>query len=141
MSACSLCKHIPEKLKVETMHTPDRLPKEVEKLEIIGGMCSDYMLGEVRVCPDCGTHYLYYRDHDSEGVGDGYTDESIERVSAMQAKEAMEKNIKVLEQLIQSKRAGLEISRLAAVRDLTKERIKVDEQELARLREHLARIS
>lgn len=142
MSACSICKKIPERIEVETLHTPDRLPKEVEKLATIGGMCSDYALGEVRVCPMCGTHYLYYRDHDSEsGVGIGYTDESIKRVSVERAKEAIEKNIKVLEQLIQSKRTKLKNPRLAVVRDLTKSRIKADEQELARLREHLGRFS
>ena len=119
---CTQCKRIPDSLDVETMHTTDRLPKEVDKLEVIGGMGSDYALGQVRVCLACKTHYLYFRNHDSEsGVGYGYTDESIKRISKDRAKEAIEKNIKVLDDIVgrlQDEIAGAELHQFDRALDI-----------------------
>lgn len=120
------------------MHTMERLPKEVEALEIIGGMCSDYALGQVRVCPVCKTYYLYFRDHDSEsGTGYGYTDESIERISVDRVKDVIEKNIKVLNDIVERLQHELENPRLKVIRDITLKRLNEDQCELERLKKHL----
>lgn len=94
---CDICKHIPSSMEVEILHTEERLPKQVDELEIIGGHNADYGLGQIRKCPKCETYYLWFHDHDSEsGVGYGYTDESIDRVTNGRALEAIEKNLSAL---------------------------------------------
>lgn len=94
-SSCDICKDIPDRLTVETLHSDARLPGAVDMLDVIGGISSNDTLGEVRRCSKCGTFYLYFHDHDSEsGVGYGYTYESIERIGHERARQALEKNIK-----------------------------------------------
>ena len=96
--ACNLCKHIPSRMEVEILHTPDRLPEEIERLEIIGGNHADSTLGQLRKCPECGTYYRWLHDHDSEsGSGYGYTDEGIERISPKQALECIHANLKQIQ--------------------------------------------
>ena len=78
---------------VEKLHTKERLPKEVEELQVIGG----YPINcQVRKCTLCGTYYEYYYDHDSEsGVGIGYTDESIKRITPEQAQACIKHILKI----------------------------------------------
>jgi len=90
---CKICKIIPDYKSVEKLHTDERLPKEVKELQIIGG----YPINcQVRKCTLCGTYYNYYYDHDSQsGVGEGYTDESIERITPKKAQELIKHILKV----------------------------------------------
>ena len=87
-----ICKNIPDDKTIEALQTEDRLPKEVNELQIIGGNIS---ISQLRKCPQCGTYYIFIHDHDSEsGVGYGHTDESIKRIDPISAqrlkKEKME---------------------------------------------------
>ncbi len=76
---CSICRAIPDYAMVERLHTAERLPDEVERLEPLYGL---RWPAQLRRCPECGALYRYVYDHDSEaGVGYGYTDESIERLT------------------------------------------------------------
>ncbi|MHA1147474.1 MAG: hypothetical protein ACTSR8_04450 [Promethearchaeota archaeon] len=75
---CAVCKDIPNYQTVEILHTNNRLPKQIDKLVIIGGSAS---INQLRKCPLCGTYYIFIHDHDSEsGVGYGSTDETIRRI-------------------------------------------------------------
>ena len=92
--ACSVCSGIPDYKFVETLHTAERLPDEVDDLLIIGGY-GLYGCEQVRKCPECGTFYSFLHDHDSEsGVGYGYTDEAIKRLTPEQALDLIEKTCK-----------------------------------------------
>lgn len=94
---CKICKNIPEHKLIDKLHTKERLPEEVEELQIIGGYAHDC---QIRKCTLCGTYYRYYYDHDSEsGVGYGYTDESIKRINPERAQELMNVVIKAYPQL------------------------------------------
>ena len=96
-SECKICKNIPEYKLVDKLRTDERLPKEVEELQIIGGYAHDC---QIRKCTLCGVYYRYYYDHDSEsGVGYGYTDESIKRITPERAQELMNVVIKAYPQL------------------------------------------
>ncbi len=78
---------------VETLHTDERLPEEVSQLLVIGGY-GLYGCEQVRKCPQCGTFYRFLHDHDSEsGVGYGYTDEAITRLTPEQALVLVEKTL------------------------------------------------
>ena len=93
-STCAICKGIPDYKFVETLHTNERLPEEVAQLLVIGGY-GLYGSEQVRKCPTCGTYYAFLHDHDSEsGVGYGYTDESIERLTPEKALVLIEKTLK-----------------------------------------------
>ena len=86
---CSICKHIPDHKFVETLHTEARLPKQVDQLEILSGY-GFYGSPQVRKCPLCKTYYTYLHDHDSEsGVGIGWTDEEIQRLTPESALDVM----------------------------------------------------
>ena len=88
---CSICKHIPDHKFVETLHTEARLPEQVNQLEILGGY-GFYGYPQVRKCPLCKTHYTYLHDHDSEsGVGIGWTDEEITRITPESALDVMDR--------------------------------------------------
>jgi hypothetical protein len=88
---CSICQHIPDHKLVETLHTEARLPKQVDQLEIIGGY-GFHGYEQVRKCPLCKTYYTYLYDHDSEsGVGYGYTDEEVQRITPETALKIMER--------------------------------------------------
>lgn len=90
---CSICKHIPDHKFVETLHTNERLPTQVDQLAILGGY-GLYGSEQVRKCPECGTYYSFLHDHDSEsGVGYGYTDEAITRLTSQSALDLIEKTI------------------------------------------------
>ena len=91
---CSTCSNIPDSKFVETLHTSERLPKEVDDLLVIGGY-GLYGCEQVRKCSECGTFYSFLHDHDSEsGVGYGYTDEAIVRLSPEKALELIERTLK-----------------------------------------------
>ena len=93
-NACPICKGIPDYKFVEMLHTNERLPEEVAHLLVIGGY-GLYGSEQVRKCPTCGTYYAFLHDHDSEsGVGYGYTDESIERLTPEKALDLIEKTLK-----------------------------------------------
>ena len=92
--SCSICSGIPEYKFVETLHTDERLPEEVDQLLVIGGY-GLYGCEQVRKCPQCGTFYQFLHDHDSEsGVGYGYTDEAITRLTPEQALHLIERTLK-----------------------------------------------
>jgi hypothetical protein len=94
---CKRCKNIPEHKLIDKLRTKERLPEEVEDLQIIGGYTHDC---QIRKCTLCGTYYRYYYDHDSEsGVGYGYTEESIKRINLERAQELMNVVIKSYPQL------------------------------------------
>jgi len=96
-SECKICLNIPDNKLVDKLHKTERLPEEVKDLEVIGGYAHDC---QIRKCTLCGTYYRYYYDHDSEsGVGYGYTDESIKRLSTERAQELMNVVVKVYPQL------------------------------------------
>ena len=96
--ACPLCSGIPEYKFVETLHTDERLPEQVEQLLVLGGY-GLYGSEQVRKCPECGTFYSFLHDHDSEsGMGYGYTDEAIKRLTPEQALDLIEKTCKSSEQ-------------------------------------------
>ena len=98
---CPICKHIPDHKFVETLHTNARLPKQVDQLEILGGY-GLYGHEQVRKCPLCKTYYTYLSDHDSEsGVGFGYTDEEITRITP-------ERTLDVMERALESSQHALE---------------------------------
>ncbi len=81
---CTLCAEIPDYKAVETLHTSERLPAAVDQLTTLGGFALER---ELRICPQCQAYFLYHYDHDSQsGVGYGYTDESIQRISSHSAK-------------------------------------------------------
>ena len=91
---CSICRQIPEHKFVETLHTEARLPEQVDQLEILGGY-GIYGHEQVRKCPLCKTYYTYLSDHDSEsGVGIGWTDEEIQRITPESALNVMERILK-----------------------------------------------
>ena len=93
---CSICKGIPDHQFVETLHTEERLPVEVSQLLILGGY-GLYGSEQVRKCPECGTYYEFLHDHDSEsGVGYGYTDEAITRLTSERALALIEKIIETM---------------------------------------------
>lgn len=88
---CCLCGKIPDLITVELLHSDERLPPEVDRLRIIGGYCR-YDSPQIRVCPECGTYYEFIHEHDSEaGMGEGYTDESIARITSDKAAASLEK--------------------------------------------------
>jgi hypothetical protein len=92
--SCPICKHIPDHKFVETLHTDARLPEQVDQLEILGGY-GIYGHEQVRKCPLCKTYYTYLSDHDSEsGVGIGWTDEEIQRITPETALSVMERVLK-----------------------------------------------
>ena len=98
--ACTICRGIPAHRFVETLHTDERLPDEVQQLLVVGGY-GLYGSEQVRKCPECGTYYAFLHDHDSEsGVGYGYTDEAITRLTAEQALALIEKTCKATEREI-----------------------------------------
>jgi hypothetical protein len=90
---CPICRHIPDHKFVETLHTDARLPEQVNQLEILGGYgLYGYGNEQVRKCPLCKTYYTYLSDHDSEsGVGIGWTDEEIMRITPESAPDVMER--------------------------------------------------
>lgn len=91
MKTCSICGHLPEFKKVELLHGAERLPEEVGRLRIVGG-AGIYGADQIRVCPECGTYYRFIHDHDSEaGLGEGYTDEMIGRLTVGLALEELRK--------------------------------------------------
>ena len=91
---CAICNGIPDYKFVETLHTDERLPEEVDQLEVIGGY-GLYGCEQLRKCPICGTFYSFLHDHDSEsGMGYGYTDESIKRLTTQQAIDMIERTMK-----------------------------------------------
>ena len=91
---CSICKHIPDHKFVETLHTDARLPEQVDQLEILGGY-GTYGHEQMRKCHLCKTYYTYLSDHDSEsGVGIGWTDEEIQRITPETALYVMERVLK-----------------------------------------------
>ncbi|MFQ5568897.1 MAG: hypothetical protein ACE5G0_04430 [Rhodothermales bacterium] len=93
-STCSICSGIPDRKFVETLHTDERLPEQVEQLLVLGGY-GQHGSEQVRKCPECGTYYSYLYDHDSEsGMGYGYTDEAITRLTPEQALDLIEKTCK-----------------------------------------------
>ncbi len=93
-STCAICKGIPDYKFVETLHTKERLPEEVKQLLVIGGY-GLYGSEQVRKCPTCGSYYAFLHDHDSEsGVGYGYTDDSIERLTPEKVLDLIEKTLK-----------------------------------------------
>ena len=93
-SDCAICKGIPDYKFVETLHTDERLPEEVEQLDVLGGY-GLYGCEQVRKCPTCGAYYSFLHDHDSEsGVGYGYTDEAITRLTPEKALDLIEKTMK-----------------------------------------------
>lgn len=84
LKSCKICKHIPDHLEVETLHTDARLPPSVQKLVSIGFI--PRLNNQIKKCQLCGTYYRYSHDHDSEsGTGHGYTDESITRLTRDEA--------------------------------------------------------
>lgn len=92
--SCSICKHIPDHKFVETLHTDARLPEQVDQLEVLGGY-GFYGHEQVRKCPLCKTYYTYLHDHDSEsGVGIGWTDEEIRRITPESALDVMKRVLK-----------------------------------------------
>ena len=94
---CKICQNIPDYKFADKLHKKEQLPDEVGDLQVIGGYTHDC---QIRKCPLCGTYYRYYYDHDSEsGVGYGYTDESVKRISPERAQELMNVVIKVYPQL------------------------------------------
>jgi hypothetical protein len=98
---CPICRHIPDHKFVETLHTDARLPEQVDQLEILGGY-GFYGYEQVRKCPLCKTYYTYLSDHDSEsGVGIGWTDEEIRRITPESA-------LKVMERVLKSSQGALE---------------------------------
>ena len=98
---CPICTHIPDHKFVETLHTDARLPEQVDQLEIIGGY-GFYGYDQVRKCRLCKTYYTYLHDHDSEsGVGFGYTDEEIQRITPEIA-------LKVMNRILESSQSTLE---------------------------------
>ena len=98
---CSICRHIPDHKFVETLHTDARLPEQVAQLEILGGY-GIYGYEQVRKCHLCKTYYTYLSDHDSEsGVGIGWTDEEIQRITPESA-------LKVMEQVLETSQHALE---------------------------------
>ena len=90
---CPICQHIPDHKFVETLHTDARLPEQVDQLEILGGFgFHGYGNEQVRKCPLCQTYYTYLYDHDSEsGVGIGWTDQEIQRITPESALDVMER--------------------------------------------------
>lgn len=75
---CELCALLPDRLAVDTLQAPDAFPAAARRLEPVAGERSE---GQVQRCPNCGAHFLYTFDHDSEsGVGYGYTEETLERL-------------------------------------------------------------
>ena len=81
---CALCDSIPSRLHVDTLHDPDAFPPAARGLAVVGG---DVLDGQVRKCPGCDARFLYSRSHDNEsGVGHGYTDELIVRITAAEAR-------------------------------------------------------
>jgi len=65
----------------------------VNQLVVMGGS-SLYGSHQVRKCPQCGTYYDFLHEHDSEaGVGYGYTDEAIARITPEEALKYMEQNL------------------------------------------------
>jgi len=91
------CRNIPDYKLVDKLHKKERLPEEVKDLQVIGGYAHDC---QIRKCKVCGIYYRYYYDHVSEsGVGYGYTDESIKRLSTERAQELMNVVIKAYPQL------------------------------------------
>ena len=90
---CPICRHIPEHKFVETLHTEARLPEQVDQLEVLGGYgFHGYGNEQVRKCPLCKTYYTYLYDHDSEsGVGIGWTDQEIQRITPESALDVMER--------------------------------------------------
>ncbi len=96
--ACSICSGIPAYQFVETLHTDERLPEQVDQLLVLGGY-GLHGSEQVRKCPECGTFYSFLHDHDSEsGMGFGYTDEAIKRLTPDQALDRIEKTYKSSEQ-------------------------------------------
>lgn len=115
---CDICQHIPSHAEVEILHTSERLPKEVDQLEIIGGNHADSTLGQLRKCPKCGTYYLWFHDHDSEsGTGYGYTDEGIERILPDQALECVDANLKQIQTFKRKEAHKEETDRLVKERE------------------------
>ena len=96
-SECKICRNIPDYKSADKLHKKERLPEEVDELQVIGGYAHDC---QIRKCILCGTYYRYYYDHDSEsGVGYGYTDESVKRITSERAQELMNVVIKAYPQL------------------------------------------
>ncbi|MBT3981173.1 MAG: hypothetical protein HOE90_07450 [Bacteriovoracaceae bacterium] len=125
---CSSCKNIPKTLMVEKLHTPKRLPKEVSELSTIGGYATD---GELRKCQHCLTYYIYHYDHDSEsGVGNGYTDEGITRISNAEAK-------KMLPDLLKSAEASLDYWQKDLDRPASQQFIVSHQKEVTRLQKEI----
>ncbi len=139
---CEICQHISSYVEVETLHTPDRLPKEVDRLGIIGGMNADYGLGQVRKCPKCGTYYAWFHDHDSEsGTGYGYTDESIRRLTIEEAQERLKKNIEMLDRWItQAGKDAKDLRQHEVVRASARRRLEEHKQEYKRLDDELGEL-
>ena len=133
---CPICRHIPAHKAVETLHTQDRLPPEVTQLDVIGGHAL-YGREEVRRCPQCGTYYAFIHDHDSEsGVGYGYTDEVITRLTATEAVVLIEKTIGQMQQSLRYWRRRETEGARAAPQFVSR-----GERALVRLRAELGRIA
>ena len=110
IAGCTLCQNIPDYKLADKLHKKEQLPEEVEELQVIGGYAHDC---QIRKCNLCGTYYRYYYDHDSEsGVGYGYTDESVKRITPDRAQELMNVVIKAYPQLpLEKLRQELDILR------------------------------
>ena len=97
ITECKICKNIPDYKFADKLHKKELLPEEVGQLKVIGGYAHDC---QIRKCTLCGTYYRYYYDHDSEsGVGYGYTDEFIKRITPERAQELMNVVIRAYPQL------------------------------------------
>ena len=115
---CSICKHIPEHKFVETLHTEARLPEQVDQLEILGGY-GFYGSPQVRKCPLCKTYYTYLHDHDSEsGVGIGWTDQEIQRITPESALNVMERILEYSQKFQKTKEVNRLIQEIASLKKL-----------------------
>jgi len=134
-TSCKICRSIPEYLEVDVMHTPDRLPKAVDQLRLIGGVAADAALGQIRQCPACDAFFLFFHDHDSEsGTGYGYTDESIMRIDEARVREALERNIEFFERAVRYKEDELKKTNLPEIiLKNTQKHLLEDREELLRL--------
>ncbi len=137
---CSICKHIPDQLDVETMHTDERLPSQVDKLTTLGGGAT-HGYGQVRVCPKCGEFYSYLYDHDSEsGLGNGYTDEGIRRITRTQAQERLVDAIRILGDMVDRQAAQLKQEERKIVQDMYRRDMKEDAKRLEDLKKQFKKI-
>lgn len=126
---------LPATLSVDTYSGDEELPVEVDRLEIIGGNRANQLLGEVRVCPHCGTYYLYNYDHDvTTGAGIGFSDHALVRVSPKTAADHINQSIRDLQTWIPHLEQELrEPERYVGAHQRLQERIHESQKSLDRL--------